>query len=205
MLADDATTMAHYGNFTFYGKSIVTNPEDVFIAYDIFPNRCLGGMGVRPYNNPAQYDAVQGVAMRDIFYIMVPYREVSFPTIMDMAGRFYTYMDSGMLDDEDPANRELHYSTAGWYNRIWRWRSEDDVTLQVDQPLYAMSNPGQNRIVWQGAQGKYNHMAHGGYNYNRDIIRNKSPWGPNVYDGHKACRDGSLERTRVVTDGILGF
>jgi len=30
-------------------------------------------------------------------------------------------MDSGMLDDEDPANIALHYSTAGFYNRIWRW------------------------------------------------------------------------------------
>ena len=121
MLADDATTMAHYGNFTFYGKSIVQRPEDVFVAYDIFPNRCLGGMGVRPYSNTSQYNAAQGQAMRDIFYCMVPYRETSFDTIMDMAGRFYTYMDSGMLDDEDPANRELHYSTAGFYNRLWRW------------------------------------------------------------------------------------
>lgn len=59
--------------------------------------------------------------MRDVFYCMVPYSEDSFPTIMDMAGRFYTYMDSGMLDDQDPAQRELHYSTAGFYNRLWKW------------------------------------------------------------------------------------
>ena len=96
-------------------------PENVFVAYDIFPNRCLGGMGVSPYTSPAQYNAQQGVAMRDIFYCMVPYRENTFNTIMDMAGRFYTYMDSGMLDDEDPVNRALHYSTAGFYNRIWNW------------------------------------------------------------------------------------
>jgi hypothetical protein len=203
MLADDATTQAHYGNFTFYGKPIVVKPDDIFIAYDIFPNACLGGMGVRPYTDTAQYDAVQGVAMKDIFYCMVPYSETSFPTIMDMAGRFYTYMDSGMLDDEDPTNSILHYSTAGFYNRLWRWHSEDDITLQIDQPLYAMSN--QNRIVWQGAQGKYNAQAHGGYNYNRDIIRNKSPWGVNVYDGCKPGRNGEMDRPRVVTDGNLGF
>jgi hypothetical protein len=47
MLSDDATIMMHYGNFTHYGKSIVHRPENVFVAYDIFPNRCLGGMGVR--------------------------------------------------------------------------------------------------------------------------------------------------------------
>jgi hypothetical protein len=79
------------------------------------------------------------------------------------------------------------------------------VTLQVDQPMYAMTNSCQNRIVWQGAQGKYNALANGGYNYNRDIIRNKSPWGPNVYDGCKSGRDGGMDRQRVVTDGVLGF
>jgi len=77
--------------------------------------------------------------------------------------------------------------------------------MQMDMPLYATSNPGQNRIVWQGAQGKYNATANGGYNYNREIIRNKSPWGPNVYDGCKATRDGQMERQRIVTDGQLGF
>ena len=86
-----------------------------------------------------------------------------------------------------------------------RRHSEDDITLQIDQPLYAMSNPGQNRIVWQGAQGSYNALATGGYNYNRDIIRNKSPWGPDVFDGCKPSRNGEMERTRKVTDGILGF
>jgi len=48
-------------------------------------------------------------------------------------------------------------------------------------------------------------MAQGGYNYNRDIIRNKSPWGPNVFDGCKGQRNGEMERGRVVTDGVLGF
>ena len=86
-----------------------------------------------------------------------------------------------------------------------RRHSEDDITLQIDQPLYAMSNPGQNRIVWQGAQGSYNALATGGYNYNRDIIRNKSPWGPDVFDGCKPSRNGEMERLRKVTDGILGF
>jgi|WetSurMetagenome_2_1015567.scaffolds.fasta_scaffold00112_15 hypothetical protein len=90
MLADDAVTMAHYGNFTFYGKSIVVRPENVFVAYDIFPNRCLGGMGVRAYTDPAQFDAQQGTAQCDIFYCMIPYTETAIPTIMDVAGRFYT-------------------------------------------------------------------------------------------------------------------
>jgi hypothetical protein len=43
----------------------------------------------RPYEKKAQYNAVNGLNTRDIFYVMVPYREQTFPTVMDMAGRFY--------------------------------------------------------------------------------------------------------------------
>jgi len=202
MLSDDATIMMHYGNFTHYGKSIVHRPENVFVAYDIFPNRCLGGMGIRPYTNKTQYNSAQGLNTRDIFYIMVPYREQTFPTVMDMAGRFYSFMDSGMLDDEDPANRELHYSTAAFYNRVWGWYSDDDINTQVDEPMYRMNNPGQNRIVWQGAQGTYNPEKK---DFTKNIIRNKSPWGPHVCEGSRACRDGLMERQPVVPFGVLGF
>jgi hypothetical protein len=111
-------------------------------------------------------------------------------------------MDSGMLDDEDPANRQLHYSTAAYYNRVWGWYDEEDVTTQVDEPLYRMNNPGQNRIVWQGAQGTYNPEHK---DFTKNIIRNKSPWGPNVCEGSKACRDGLMERQMVVPFGVLGF
>jgi hypothetical protein len=202
MLSDDATTMMHYGNYTHYGKSIVHKPGNVFVAHDIFPNRCLGGMGVRPYEKPSEYNAAQGLNTRDIFYVMVPYAEKKFPTVMDMAGRFYSYMDSGMLDDEDPANRELHYSTAAFYNRRWGWYSDEDVTTQVDEPLYRLNNPGQNRIVWQGAQGTF--KPEDG-SFNKNIIRNKSPWGQHVYEGCRAVRDGRMERSLAVPFGILGF
>ncbi len=181
-------------------------PENVFVAYDIFPNRCLGGMGTRPYTAQSQYMPGQGKTDRDIFYVMVPYVETTFDTVMDMAGRFYSYMDSGMLDEEDPANVELHYSTAAFYNRVWNFYNEEDVTLQVDQPLYRMSSAAQNRIVWQGAQGSFNLISsEGGHNFHRNIIRNKSPWGPHVCEGSKACRDGLMERQAIVPFGVLGF
>jgi hypothetical protein len=135
MLSDDAVIKVHYGNFTHYGKSVVHRPEHVFIAYDIFPNRCLGGMGVMPYDNRSQYVPADQVAERDIFYVMVAFAETQFDKVMSMAGRFYTYMDAGMLDDEDPANRKLHYSTAPWYNRVWGWYNDEEVPVELDEPM----------------------------------------------------------------------
>jgi hypothetical protein len=95
----------HYGHYTHYGKSVVYREENVFVAYDIFPNKCLGGMGPLPYENRSQYSPSQQVFQRDVFYIMTPFNEKYFEKVINAAGRFYTYMDAGMLDDLDPANR----------------------------------------------------------------------------------------------------
>jgi hypothetical protein len=81
MLSDDAAIKVHYGHFTHYGKSVVHRPEHVFIAYDIFPNRCLGGMGVQPYEHKGQYVPADQVFLKDIFYIMVAFAETNFDKV----------------------------------------------------------------------------------------------------------------------------
>lgn len=202
MLADDAAVGVHYGNFHHYGKSVIHNDNNVFVAYDIFPNACLGGMGTRPYTSAEQYQPADAVFGADIFYVMVPYRETTFDSVMSMAGRFYTYLDRGMLDDDDPANRALHYSTAAYYNRVWKWYSEENVQVELDEPMYRMTNAAQDLTVWQGAQGTYNPDSR---KFDKNIIRNKGLWGPNVAEGCKASRDGQMERVPIVPLGVLGF
>lgn len=201
MLADDAAIKIHYGNYTHYGKSVIHKEENVFVAYDIFPNECLGGMGIRPYLTPDQFQPEDDIRLGDIFYVMVPYTETNFPVVMSMAGRFYTYMDAGMLDADDPANRELHYSTAAYYNRIWGWHSESEVVIELDDPLYRKASSMFRTDVWQGAQGSYNTDSK---KFDRDIIRNKSPWGVTA-EGCKASRDGRMEKVPQVIHGVLGF
>ena len=80
---------------------------------------------------------------------------------MDISGRFYSYMDKGMIDHDDPANRKLHYTTAPYYNRIWGWYNQARVTDEIDEPLFRLNNPNQNRVFWQGAQGSYNPRSDG--------------------------------------------
>jgi hypothetical protein len=201
MLADDATIKIHYGHYTHYGKSVIHNEQNVFVAYDIFPNDCLGGMGVTPYKTVDQFVPEDDIRLADIFYVMVPYTETNFPKVMSMAGRFYTYMDAGMLDEEDPANRELHYSTAAYYNRVWGWHSEAEVVVELDDPLYRKQTNVFRTDVWQGAQGTFNAKTE---KFDRDIIRNKSPWGVTA-EGCKASRDGRMEKVPTVAHGILGF
>lgn len=202
MLADDASIKMHYGHYTHYGKSVIHNPEQVFVAYDIFPNRCLGGMGIVPYTSRRQFIPADSKYEADIFYVMVPYTETEFDKVMSMAGRFYTYMDAGMIDETDPLAARLHYTTAPYYNRIWGWYSQEDVPIEIDEPLYRISSPGVHLTVWQGAQGSYNPATK---LFNKEIIRNTSPWGENVYQGVRACRNGMMERMKVVPMGELGF
>lgn len=200
MLADDAAIKIHYGNYTHYGKSVIHDPSKVFIAYDIFPNRALGGMGVVPYTSRDQYDPVDQVFLRDIFFIAVAYSERQFDKVMSMAGRFYTYMDSGMLDFDDPSARMLHYSTAAYYNRFWGWYNEEEIPIELDEPMFRMNNPGICLNVWQGAQG----TRSGPDKFTKNIIRNKSPWGTTA-EGCRAARNGQMERIPEVPYGVLGF
>jgi len=200
MLADDAAIKVHYGHYTHYGKSVVHSPDKVFIAYDIFPNRALGGMGTLPYTDRDQYDAVDQVFLRDIFYIAVAYTDRNFSKVMSLAGRFYTYMDAGMLDGDDPQARELHYSTAAYYNRFWGWYNQEEVPIELDEPMYRMNNPGICLNIWQGAQG----TRSGPEKFTKNIIRNKSPWGTTA-EGCRAARNGQMERIPEVPYGVLGF
>lgn len=201
LLGDDAAIKMHYGHYTHYGKSVIHAPEKVFVAYDIFPNRCLGGMGTLPYERPEQYDPVEQIFQADIFYMLVAFTETRFPTVFSLTGRFDTFMDLGMIDDDEGHPDVLHYSTCAYYKRVWRWRSEDDIPIELDEPMYRMYKPGHMYHVWQGAQGSFS----GHDTYKRNIIRNKSPWGPNVYAGCKDTRNGMMARLEQVPHGELGF
>jgi hypothetical protein len=201
-LADDAALKIHYGNYTHYGKSVIHNEKNVFVAYNIFPNAALGGLGVRPYTSPEQYDPESNTRMADVFVLIVPYEEKQFPSPMSISGRFYTYMDEGMLNAEDPANRKLHYTTAAYYNRIWKWYNPMRAFVEFDEPMYRMNAPVYNYEMWQGAQGSYNPRSAG---YDRNIIRNQSPWGGDVAEGCKSVRNGGMDRLKVVPVGTLGF
>lgn len=204
MLSDDATVKMHYGHYTHYGKSVIHNDKNVFIAYDIFANRALGGLGVRPYIKGARgtsYNAERDEYGADMFVVAIPYEEKMIPNPLDIAGRFYSYMDKGFIDYEDPSQRTMHYSTAPRYNRMWGWYNPVNVMDEVDEPLYRTQFANKNRVCWQGAQGGYNPDSK---DFSK-IIRNTSPWGPNVHTGVRACRDGEMREIEKVPFGTLGF
>jgi hypothetical protein len=52
-----------------------------------------------------------------------------------------------------------------------------------------------------GAQGSYNRVQD---NFNKDIIRNKGPWGISA-EGCRAARNGEMARMPTITAGQLGF
>jgi hypothetical protein len=201
MLSDDAVLKVHYGNYTHYSKTIVREEKNVFVAYNISPNRALGGMGVTPYKSQDQFVREDNVMLADIFYVMIPYAETEFSQVISMAGRFYTYMDAGMIDAEDPMNRELHYSTAAYYNRYWGWYNSENISPSLDDPLYQQRGGAFRLEVWQGDQGCFNPDSK---KYDRDIIPSASPWGRAAI-GSRQVRNGEMAEMPVVPPGMLGF
>lgn len=121
--------------------------------------------------------------------------------------------------------RRLHYTTAAFYIRVWGWSSDEEIPLELDEPMYRINNPGICLNLWQGktskmlsselvcslkvfllpiitgAQGSYNRVQD---NFNKDIIRNKGPWGISA-EGCRAARNGEMARMPIITPGQLGF
>ncbi len=97
--------------------------------------------------------------------------------------------------------RRLHYTTAAFYIRVWGWSSDEEIPLELDEPMYRINNPGICLNLWQGAQGSYNRVQD---NFNKDIIRNKGPWGISAV-GCRAARNGEMARMPTITAGQLGF
>lgn len=201
MLSDDAVLKVHYGNYTHYSKTVVREEKNVFVAYNIAPNRALGGMGVTPYKDQEQFRREDNMMLADIFYVMIPYTETEFSQVISMAGRFYTYMDAGMIDAEDPQNRELHYTTAAYYNRFWGWYNSENIAPSLDDPLYQQKGGAFRLEVWQGDQGSFNPDTK---KYDRDIIPSSSPWGRAAV-GSRQVRNGEMAEMPVVPPHMLGF
>jgi hypothetical protein len=207
MLSDDATVKVHYGNYTHYGKSVIHNEKNVFIAYDIFSNAVLGGLGVRPYIHgrttyaPDQAQQPNAGYVADMFVFAIPYEERDIPNPLDISGRFYSYMDKGFIDEDDPTQRGLHFTTAARYNRMWGFYNPANVMDEVDEPLYRTQYANVNRVCWQGAQGGFNPESK-----KFDMVtRNTGHWGPNVAVGVKSARDGRMHEIEKVPFGVLGF
>lgn len=175
MLADDAARKMHYGNFTIYAKTVITNNKFICLFQNIFCSEYLGGDAHEIFDasDPDQVeDYMAGENMRDIFICAVPIHfDTTRTSFMDITGRF---VDSLCCD----ANTQslAWYDSADVYRALWGWRH----SAQPNSDNLMGKQPKANTMVFQEQQFLFNPTS-GRFDYKID---DAGHWGDeNIYPG----------------------
>ena len=154
-LGDDAATQVHTGTYTYYSKSVVFQPKNVFVVRNSFVDGYNGGGGIEPYVlGDDTYDPANGVYGRErarggsTFFFVVPRGDSnSYSGPISITGKFDAF------DEEiyDFARGPLHFNTAPYYNRYWGFRNmAQDQELIAPQWTYINEYASPNNIAHQG-------------------------------------------------------
>lgn len=189
----------HYGNFTFYAKSVIYAPEKVLIVTDIISKRYLYGDDMLFFENNDQYAAFRrgNNEKRSILSMIIPAdahvggRE--YPNPIDLTGNY----SEAMANLSDGMGPDVHYASAGYYSRYFGFNNQRQE-LNANDYFNYFNN--QNTIVYQGHQFNWNPGA----NAHTFVVQNTGHWSYRVYEGVGAVRNGSMKLMREVNYSMYG-
>jgi hypothetical protein len=181
-LGDNVVQKLHYGNFTFYSKSVVYRQQNVYLAEDMFSTGYVGGCGSRFFTNQKNMeDYSNGNTQRhaSIFAMLAPYMSSEYNNPIDITGAY-----SGDLHPLGVDDTGLHYASAGFYKAYWNW-SENSAPL-AGRSKFDTPDSAFNTICFQGHQSMYN-PSNSMFDL---VIKNTGHWGDRVYPGCGKVRQG---------------
>lgn len=188
-LTDDVIHKVHIGHYTFYHKSIVKQPKNVIIAQDIFAHSYVGGEG------STFFPTGDGQANTGPTSFVDELRNDRFsssiiPLIIPNGGKVQNPLDiTGHYNPQtlDQTNTQLddsreHYPYASEYAQALNFNvlqnyGSSDAFLSPLRHLNTVCFQGHQ--VAKGPDGKFD-----------KITINTGHWGPNVYAGCRAVRNG---------------
>jgi hypothetical protein len=180
-LGDNVVQKLHYGNFTFYSKSVVYRQQNVYLAEDMFSTGYIGGNGTewfKTMNDMEDYTSGVKVRHKSIFAMLAPYSDVEYPNPIDITGQYSGDCQALNVDGK------LHYASAPFYRHLWNWGSQGTVPMgrnKFDTPDAVM-----NTVCFQGHQSMFNP----GTSMFDVVIKNTGHWGDRVYPGCGKVRSG---------------
>lgn len=171
--------------------AIVDSPKNVFVQPDMYVDKYLGGLGTKFWDSEL-YNSMQAEDTdASIICVAIPYTDTDIPNPMDIAGRFYTDNEHGLVDEQ--TYEPLHYSTAYRYNNVlYQFFNRINAMDEFDMPSLDPEQAHINRICWRGHQAFLNKLT-GCYDH---IDPNTGHWGPDVAVGRRRVSDGRQEYLR---------
>jgi len=181
-LGDDVASKVHYGNFTYYSKSIVHEPKNVIVLENVMANRYLYGDGTKfwkPEDLITEIDAdTPGVKDKGLISMILP------------AGNRLVESNpislTGSFARDNVPNSHRHFEGAEWYAAKWNFKDSTDVD---DNELirYDQTHREANTVCFRGHQFSYSQIS-GGFS---SVTRNSGHFGEDVYPGCGKVRSGA--------------
>jgi hypothetical protein len=182
-LTDDVIHKTHIGHYTFYSKSVVREPKNMYIAEDVYCAGYNGGENTK-YLTPAEIE--------DSFSAPVDHRTKSLiaipialsdktPACMSLNGSFER--QQLIIGDDEEGNYATSDVMGTWVNSFMGKRT---TALQSDP------EDTVNGICFQGAT----QTRHSKSQPFTETQHNTGHWGPSVYDGCANVRQGMYAHLR---------
>ena len=193
MLTDDVIHKVHIGHYTFYHKSIVKQPKNLILAEDIFSTGYVGGEGSNVFpgakdaNRPAEGSFSAQLAedrfTHDLIPLWIPAGEAVIQNPLDITGHYSPQtldLNNSTLDNSVGHYPEADkYAQALGFDRLQNYGAPANETFL--SPVRHL-----NTVCFQGHQLSYDVNKK---SYTK-ITLNTGHWGPNVYPGCRAVRNG---------------
>ena len=187
MLTDDVIHKVHIGHYTFYHKSIVKQSKNIILAEDIFAHSYVSGEGTGVFPSAGKDAFNQQLARdtftHDIIALWVPAKKgkVDIQNPLDISGHYNAHTldaNNSTIDDVDPHyNGADKYTTTMGFDRLQNY----DQNEQFLSPMRHL-----NTVCFQGHQLSFDSEK----KTFAKITTNTGHWGPNVYPGCRAVRNG---------------
>jgi hypothetical protein len=191
MLTDDVIHKVHIGHYTFYHKSVVKQPKNIVIAEDIFANSYVSGEGTAIFGDNGQggKDVIEDLTeqlglsrmTKDLIPIWIPAGSPKIENPLDLTGSY----GPTILNDQnsDLEGRGPHYPNA---DAITKKYGFDQLSAFTSDDRFLAPIRSLNTVCFRGHSLSYDNKSKA----HTKITINTGHWGPNVYPGCRAVRNG---------------
>jgi len=189
-LSDDTLRKVHIGHYTFWHKSVVKTPKNIFVCEDIFARGYTSGEGSKALTNLENVISGTEEANGSIIKLNgIQGADLANPIDISGAYGVDAFKDGPSALGEDGVNGGIPGFDASNapFNLLTRLRGDLNDSNSVNpfnSPLRRL-----NTLCYRG-------MSIAVYGEGKDAVRevtlSTDHWGPNVYQGVKAARTGAM-------------
>ena len=175
-LTDDIIHKVHIGHYTFYSKSIVRSAKHMYIAENVFCQGYVSGENLEFIKSLADMEEDTGSRKSLICTVILNCGE-NLNNPLSLTGDL----------THDMATIGVRHGLGNYpgSDRVARQLDLENHINQTDQEFDEMRYT--NTVMFRGCVKHYN-VAKQAYS---DVTINTGHWGPNVYDGVGAVREGA--------------